>query len=75
MEILKERKCCKMKEVQIKDKLLLTVDEAAAYSNIGSNRIRELLNERDCNFALRKGAYTLIKREKFERYILEKEVI
>ncbi len=62
-------------KVEIKDKLLLTVDEAAAYSNIGSNRIRELLNERDCNFALRKGAYTLIKREKFERYILEKEVI
>ncbi len=64
-----------MKEVQIKDKLLLTVDEAAAYSNIGSNRIRELLNERDCDFVLRKGAYTLIKRVKFERYILGKEVI
>ncbi len=64
-----------MKEVPIKDKLLLTVDEAAAYSNIGSSRIRELLNERDCDFALRKGAYTLIKRVKFERYILDKEVI
>ncbi len=64
-----------MKEVPIKDKLLLTVDEAAAYSNIGSGRIRELLNERDCDFALRKGAYTLIKRVKFEHYILEKEVI
>lgn len=64
-----------MKEVPIKDKLLLTVDEAAAYSNIGSNRIRELLNEPDCDFVLRKGAYSLIKRIKFERYILEKEVI
>jgi len=64
-----------MKEVPIKDKLLLTVDEAAAYSNIGSNRIRELLNASDCDFALRKGAYTLIKRVKFERYILEKEVL
>lgn len=64
-----------MKEVPIKDKLLLTVDEAAAYSNIGSNRIRELLNEPDCDFVLRKGAYSLIKRIKFEQYILEKEVI
>jgi len=61
--------------VEIKDKLLLTIDEAAAYSNIGTNRIRELLNEKDCDFALRKGAYTLIKRSRFEHYILSKDVI
>lgn len=62
-------------KVDIKDKLLLTVDEAAAYSNIGTNRIRELLEEPDCNFVLKKGAYSLIKRVKFEHYLLEKEVI
>lgn len=65
-----------MKEtVPIPQKLLLTVEEAAEYSHIGTNRIRELLNESDCDFVLRKGSYSLIKRVKFERYILEKEVI
>lgn len=61
--------------VPIPQKLLLTVDEAAEYSNIGVHRIRDLLEEPDCDFALRKGAYSLIKRAKFERYILNKEVI
>lgn len=61
--------------IPIWQKLLLTVEEAAEYSHIGTNRIRELLNEPDCDFVLRKGAYSLIKRVKFERYILEKEVI
>lgn len=61
--------------VPIPQKLLLTIDEAAEYSNIGVHRIRDLLEEPDCDFALKKGAYTLIKRGKFEKYILNKEVI
>lgn len=61
--------------VPIPQKLLLTIDEAAEYSNIGVHRIRDLLEEPDCDFVLRKGAYSLIKRVKFERYILNKEVI
>ena len=66
----------KQKEsVPIPQKLLLTIDEAAEYSNIGVHRIRDLLEEPDCDFALRKGAYSLIKRVRFEQYILRKEVI
>lgn len=61
--------------IPIPQKLLITVEEAAEYSHIGTNKIRELLNESDCDFVLRKGSYSLIKRVKFERYILEKEVI
>lgn len=65
-----------MKEsVPIPQKLLITVEEAAEYSHIGENKIRELFSERDCNFVLKKGAYSLIKRKKFEEYILSKEVI
>ena len=61
----------KIKEtVPIYKKLLLTIDEAAEYSNIGVHRIRDLLEEPDCDFVLRKGAYFLIKRTKFESYIL-----
>lgn len=65
----------KRETVPIPQKLLLTVDEAAEYSNIGVHRIRDLLEEPDCDFALRKGSCSLIKRAKFERYILNKEVI
>lgn len=51
----------KQKEtVPIPQKLLLTVDEAAEYSNIGVHRIRDLLGEPDCDFAIKKGAYLLI---------------
>lgn len=61
--------------VPIPQKLLLTVEEAAEYSNIGVHRIRDLMEEPDCDFLLRKGSYSLIKRTKFEKYILNKEVI
>ena len=65
----------KQKEsVPISQKLLLTVDEAAEYSNIGVHKIRELFEEPDCNFLIKKGAYSLIKRVRFEKYILEKEL-
>lgn len=65
-----------MKEtVPIPQKLLITVEEAAEYTNIGVHKIRDLLEERDCDFVLRKGSHSLIKRVKFEKYILEKEVI
>lgn len=65
-----------MKEtVPIPQKLLLTIEEAAEYSHIGVHKIRALLEEKDCDFVLKKGACFLIKREKFEKYILDKEVI
>lgn len=65
-----------MKEiVPIPQKLLLTVEEAAEYSHIGEHRIRELFEEKDCDFVLKKGTYSLIKRVKFEKYILDRETI
>ena len=62
------RKMKQKESVPIPQKLLLTVEEAAAYSNIGVHRIRDLLEEPDCDFSLKKGAYSLIKRAKFEKY-------
>lgn len=65
-----------MKEtIPVSQKLLITVEEAAEYSHIGIHRIRELLEEPDCNFVIKKGPYSLIKRARFEKYILNKEVI
>lgn len=57
-------------EVPVWEKITLTVEEAAAYSNIGINKIRELMDEKDCDFVLSVGIKkNLIKRIKFERYI------
>lgn len=65
-----------MKEkVDIKDKLLLTITEAAEYTNIGEHKLRDMVEEKDCNYILRKGSHTLIKRVPFEKYLLSKEVI
>lgn len=37
-----------MNEVPIWEKTTLTIEEAAAYSNIGQCKIRELLQDRNC---------------------------
>ncbi len=58
-----------MKEVPIKDKLNLTIEEAAAYSNIGINRIDKMAKDPKCPFVLYVGRKKLIKRVAFEKYI------
>lgn len=60
-----------MKEVPIWEKSNLTLEEAAAYSGIGINKIRELSNLEDCNFVLYVGTKRLIKRKLFDKYIEE----
>lgn len=50
-------------------KLNLTKQEAAAYSNIGINRIEESLKQPNCNFVLYVGNKKLVKRKEFEQYI------
>lgn len=56
-------------EVPIWEKSNLTLEEAAAYSGIGINKLRELTNERGCNFVLFVGSKRLIKRRLFDAYI------
>lgn len=59
-----------MKEtVPIKDKLNLTIEEAAAYSNIGMNKLRTMVEEPNCPFVLYIGKRKVIKRREFEKYI------
>ncbi len=58
-----------MKEVPIKDKLNLTIEEAAAYSNIGINKIGELMKQPRCSFVIYVGRKRLIKRREFEKFI------
>ena len=59
-------------DVRLSEKINLTVEEAAALSNIGEHKIRELTDSNNCPFVLWVGRKRLIKREQFQKY-LEKE--
>ena len=56
-------------DVPIWEKTNLTVEEAAAYSGIGRNKIRELSDNEDCPFVLWVGSKRMIKRKLFDEYI------
>ena len=61
-----------IKEIPIWEKTNLTVEEYAAYSGIGINRIKEISNEDNCPFVLWVGSKRLIKRRLCDAY-LEKQ--
>lgn len=61
---MKEKAVC-----PIWEKSNLTIEEAAAYSGIGINKIREITNDENCNFVLWVGNKRLIKRRLFDKYI------
>lgn len=58
-----------VKEVPIWEKSNLTVEEAAAYTGIGINKIREMSSGDNCPFVLWVGNKRLIKRRKFDEYV------
>ena len=64
---LKEREVMK-KEVPIADKYMLTVEEAAAYFNIGEARIKEITDS-FTDLTVRVGVKRLINRKKMEQYL------
>jgi excisionase family DNA binding protein len=53
----------------IEKKMNLTIKEAAEYSNIGINKIAEMLRNPMCNFVLYIGNKKLVKRKEFEQYL------
>lgn len=57
------------KDIPVWEKMNLTIEEAAVYSNIGINKIRELSSIPGCTFVLFVGNKKLIKRKAFEKYI------
>ena len=56
-------------------KMLLSIREAAEYSNIGINKIDELPKQPNCPFVLFVGTKKLVKRKAFEAYIEGKVAI
>lgn len=62
-------------QVPIHLKMTLTIKEAAAYSNIGINKIDSMLRSPNCPFVLHVGSKKLVKCREFEQYISHKLAI
>ena len=50
-------------------KMLLSIREAAEYSNIGINKSDDMLKQPNCPFVLYVGTKKPVKREAFEEFI------
>ena len=61
-----------MKSLPIDRKLNLTIAEAAQYSNIGQNKINEMLRNPRCPFVIYVGTKKLVKRREFEKFLSER---
>mgnify|MGYP001098055596 FL=1 len=59
-----------MKErVAICEKYLLTLEEAALYTGIGINKLREMSNGENCDFVVWNGSRRMLKRKKLEEFL------
>ena len=58
-----------VKVMNMSEKYLLTIDEAAEYFNIGKNKLREMIKEPCCNFVLFNGKKALIKKNRLESFL------
>lgn len=56
-------------EVPVWEKSNLTLEEAAAYFNIGVNKLRDLTDDKNCSFVLWVGTKRLIKKTALENYL------
>ena len=59
----------KQQNVPIWEKANLTLEEAAAFTNIGINKLRKLTDEKGCEYVLWIGSKRLIKRKKLEEFL------
>ena len=58
----------KHEKVPIWEKSNLTLEEAAAYTGIGINKLRQITNDEDFNFVLWVGTKRLLKRRLMDEY-------
>ena len=50
-------------------KLLLTIDEAARYTGLGLQKLREISNTPNCQMIMWNGSKRMFKRKKLEEYL------
>lgn len=69
-QVIKKTEYRKAKEeFPLWHKSYLTVEEAAAYSGIGKDKLRELTDDENCPFVLWNGTKRLIKRRVLDEYL------
>lgn len=56
-------------EVPIWEKSTLTLEEAAAYTGIGTQKLRDISADEHCEFVLWNGTKRMFKRKKLEAYL------
>ena len=57
-------------EIPLHKKYGLTIEEAAEFSCIGTNKLREIIaNDSSLSFVLHKGSQVVIKRKMFEKWL------
>lgn len=61
--------------IPVYKKAVLSAQEAAEYTNIGINKIKELLRTPNCPFVLYVGTKKLVKRKLFEDFINNQLII
>ena len=64
-----------MRELELNEKYMLTVKEAAAYFNIGIKKTRRLAEDNVGVFSVYCGNRYMIIRANFEEYLLENQAI
>lgn len=57
------------KEVALNEKTLLTLEEAAAITGLGMQKLRDLSNDEACEFVLWNGSKRMFKRKRLEAYL------
>ena len=57
-------------DIPIHKKYGLTIEEASEFACIGTNKLREIINDNvDLDFVLHKGSQIVIKRKLFEKWL------
>lgn len=62
----------KENDLPIDRKFVLSIREAAEYTNIGINKIDSLLRSPNCPFVLFIGSKKLVKRKAFEEFLMQR---
>lgn len=76
ISMVKEKTMNQKKTIPIWEKFNLTISEASEYFNLGEKKMRLLAdNYSDSGFVLQNGSKTLIKRNKFEAFINETNMV
>ncbi len=60
-----------MMDIPLWEKALLTLEEAAALTGVGINKLRILSDSKDCDFVVWNGRKRLLKRTKLITYLEE----